>query len=117
MRVGSPIGRFALAVGVLSVFAGCGPPTAGLCKPASTLTYANFGQNFMVSYCEACHSNRWAAKGINLSSQALVAQHAAVVYQVAAARSTMPPMPQTDSFTPTGAERAQLGEWLACGAP
>src|SRR5690349_4486206 len=34
-----------------------GPPTGTVCPPTSTLTYANFGQQFMTQYCTRCHSS------------------------------------------------------------
>ena len=107
--------RLLTAVSSILLLAGCGPAITASCPPSSTLTYSNFGQGFATSYCVSCHSSALVEKGVDLSSQALVAQHAGVVYQEASAKSSMPPPGSAPA--PTAAERAQLGDWLACGAP
>jgi hypothetical protein len=32
-----------------------GPPTESVCPPVQTLTYDNFGRQFMETYCTRCH--------------------------------------------------------------
>lgn len=102
-----------------------GPPTGATCPPSSQLTYANFGQAFMESYCTRCHSSTLTGEdrmGATLyhdfDTQRGVQQVADHVDQAAGAgpdatNESMPP----DGTKPTLMERQQLAEWLACGAP
>jgi hypothetical protein len=102
-----------------------GPPTGTSCPPASTLTYANFGQSFMARYCVRCHSSdlegeaRHGAPSFHdFDTQFGVRGVANHIDETTAAgpdamNTSMPP----DSPRPTEAERFQLGEWLACDAP
>jgi hypothetical protein len=34
-----------------------GKPSGATCPNGSTLTYANFGQSFMTTYCMSCHDS------------------------------------------------------------
>ena len=117
---------FALALAPLA--SGCdahGEPTGSTCPQGSTLTYANFGQQFMTNYCTDCHS----------STKTGSARHGAPAFHdydtVEGVRATIDHvdenaaagpnavntlMPEDDP-RPTEQERRQLGEWLACGAP
>ncbi len=102
-----------------------GPPTETTCPPASSLTYANFGQAFMTSYCTRCHSTTLtgsARKGAPLYHDfdtqlgvQSVANHVdeAAASGPAAMNDQMPP----DGAKPTLEERQKLAEWIACGAP
>jgi hypothetical protein len=102
-----------------------GPPTGTTCPPSSSLTYANFGQAFMTSYCTRCHSSTLsgaarmgAALYHDFDTQLGVQQVAGHVDQTAGSgpESTNEAMPP-DGAKPTLAEREMLAEWIACGAP
>ena len=125
------------AAGVATLALGCeddhhhddnivvGMATQSTCPTPQTLTYANFGQAFFATYCQTCHGSTVAG----LARKGAPADHVfdAVedirplthhIDQYAAAgpaaiNTQMPPEPPM----PTEAERRQLGEWLACGAP
>jgi uncharacterized membrane protein len=102
-----------------------GPPTGATCPPSSTLTYDNFGQSFMTSYCTRCHastltgSERMGAPLLHdfdtLPGILVFIDH---IDETAAAGpdATNTSMPIGDPG-PTIDERTLLGEWLACGAP
>jgi uncharacterized membrane protein len=104
-----------------------GPPTGATCPStsASSLTYANFGQPFMTSYCTRCHSSQLMGaerQGAPLlhdfDTPQGIAPFIAHIDETTASgpdatNTSMPP----DAPTPTLAERQMLGEWLACGAP
>ena len=102
-----------------------GTPTESVCPTPQTLTYANFGQAFFGSYCQRCHASTVTGAARNgapadhafdqVEDIQLLAEH---IDGLAAAGPTvvntaMPPQGQN----PSTAERRQLGEWLACGAP
>jgi hypothetical protein len=95
---------------------GLGDSTGSTCPTDSTLTYANFGQNFMQTYCLACHADN-GPESPKLSTLAEIQGHMSDVDRAAAAG------PNTvNTYMPEGgsvpeAERRKLGEWLACGAP
>ncbi len=91
----------------------CGADASASCS-SSTLTYANFGQSFLSTYCVACHSGSRVEEGVDLSTAAGVSQHSAAVLREAGTGSAMPP---SGSAAPSSAERAKLAEWLNCGAP
>ena len=102
-----------------------GVPTQSVCPTTQTLTYANFGQAFFNSYCQRCHAGtvmgaaRMGAPADHTFDQIQdiqllndhIDEHAAA--GPAGVNTEMPP---SGPF-PTEAERRQLGEWLACGAP
>ena len=113
--------RFALAlmVGALGL-AACGDdlgdPTGSTCPADSTLTYDNFGKEFVQSHCLACHSAA-GPESPKLDTLDLIRGHASDVDRAAAAGPSA-----VNTFMPEGssvdeAERRKLGEWLACGAP
>lgn len=90
------------------------------CPPqGTTLTYADFGSTFMVTYCQSCHGSfardRHGAPGeFIFDTQQQVQLHRARIFVRSAADNTsMPPGPDD----PTPEERDRLAEWLACGAP
>ena len=99
----------------LAVFAACtsSPQSTGIepmtCDPASTLTYASFGATFMENHCLSCHTNKESPV---LASQTQIRQHAAQILQEAVYTDAMP-----EDADLSIAEREQLGQWLACGAP
>lgn len=95
---------------------GLGDATGSTCPTDSTLTYANFGQNFMQTHCLACHADG-GPESPKLSTLSEIQAHISDVDRAAAAG------PNTvNTYMPEGgsvpeAERRKLGEWLACGAP
>lgn len=103
-----------------------GPPTESVCPTTSTLTYENFGQGFMESYCTRCHASdrhgddRHGAPSFHdfdtLFGIKAVFDH---VDETAAAgpAATNTGMPNDSGAKPTLEERTQLGEWIACGMP
>lgn len=106
--------------------AGCGgpdpTPTESVCPPGSTLTYANFAQPFMESYCTGCHSSTLTGSA-RMGAPAFhdfdteggilaVADHVDE-YAAAGPASVNTIMPPSGDL-PTEEERRQLGEWLAC---
>lgn len=102
-----------------------GPPSGAACPEGSTLTYESFGRSFMESYCLRCHSesvtgaDRFGAPSDhNFDTIIEIQGLAGHIDQMAGAGpdSTNEIMP-TDDPAPTLAEREQLAEWLACGAP
>jgi len=102
-----------------------GPPTQSACPPSSTLTWDNFGREFMTSYCTSCHDSNLrgdARQGApSLHDFDTVFGVRAVSLHVdettasgpAATNTSMPP----SNPKPTLEERRLLGEWVACGAP
>lgn len=101
-----------------------GPPTGTECAPASTLTYANFGEAFMTAYCTRCHSSelrgdaRMGAPALHdFNTQVGVQVVGEHIDQTAGSgpngtNDSMPP----DGDMPSLEERRQLAEWMACGA-
>jgi mono/diheme cytochrome c family protein len=106
-----------------------GGPTGALCPTTSDLAYDSFdngfGRAFMEQYCTRCHSSMLAGAarngapsdhdfdslaGIRMASEHIDEQAAAGPDHV---NTSMPP----SGPRPSEAERRQLGEWLACGAP
>jgi len=90
------------------------------CPPDSPLTYESFGEPFFSSWCTGCHSSqltgdarRKAPAGFDYDSLASIRQWLPQIYQYAAdSNSMMPP-----AGGPSAAERQNLGDWIACGAP
>jgi uncharacterized membrane protein len=118
------------AAAVLSLgLAACGDeggdPTGSLCAEGATDTWDSFGNQFFAFYCRDCHSNTKsgaerhdAPTDVNFDD---LAQVKALTDEIdrwaasgpAATNTDMPP----DDPRPSADERAQLGAWLACGAP
>jgi hypothetical protein len=102
-----------------------GPPTGAVCPTPSTLTYNNFGKQFMESYCTRCHDSaktgdaRMGAPEFHdfdtLFGIKAVSNH---IDEVAASgpNATNDAMPE-ENPKPSLAERQMLGEWIACGMP
>ena len=119
----------ALAVSVLGVVA-CGgggsSPSGAVCDTAGmALTYANFGKSFMDTHCIRCHSSAKTGAGRdgaptdqNFDTLAGVQAHLDLIDTQAASGpdGTNTSMPNDTRTTPSDAERAMLGQWLACGA-
>lgn len=90
------------------------------CPPQGTpLTYSNFGAPFLDRYCQSCHGSaaldRRGAPGDFLfdTREQVSRQRDRIFVRSAAGNDTMPPGPSD----PPLAERDQLADWLACGAP
>lgn len=89
------------------------------CPSDSVLTWENFGQPYVTSWCTSCHSSALdeehraqAPLDINFDDLDGVRAHAERVWARSGDQNnTMPP-----AGVAPGIERAQLGEWLACGA-
>ncbi len=101
-----------------------GSPTGASCPPTDPPTYASFGQAFFASYCTGCHSaaasDRHGAPGNeNYDTEADIARHASTIELEAAGgpdatNTAMPELAGPVMTKPTDAERARLGEYLAC---
>ena len=101
-------------------------PTGSICPTVSSLTYENFGRDFMSRYCGECHTStltsarRQGAPGDHnfdtIPGIKALLPHidTAAAAGPVASNTAMPP---TGSPAPTEEERKQLGEWIACGAP
>lgn len=125
--------RFITAAFLFTVFAACGhghgsegKPSGATCPTGSTLTYDNFGQTFMTTYCVSCHDSAKTGAARNgapafhdfdtLNGIKSVSNHVDE-YAAAGPSSVNEIMPEGDGPFPTLAEREMLGEWIACGAP
>ena len=107
---------------------GCDPepegPPASDCPPQSVLTFENFGEPFLLTWCTPCHSSHLAdvgdpndrqdaPVGVDFDTYDHYIDWDVGVYDRAAGASTqMPP-----AGGPTEEERAMLAEWIACGSP
>jgi uncharacterized membrane protein len=105
-----------LALVPLACGGGPGDPTGSTCPTESTLTYANFGQTFMQTHCLSCH-RAGGSESPTLETIDQIRAHSDVIDRSAAAGPSA-----VNTYMPEGAsvpeaERRQLGEWLACGAP
>jgi len=111
------------------VVGGCetsSPPTT-IDEPApcedSVLTYANFGEPFLLDWCRGCHSSglpvdmrQNAPSNVNFDTLDQVHDLASRIEIRAVGDADLPPtMPPAAG--PPDEERALLAEWLACGAP
>jgi cytochrome c5 len=100
-----------------------GPDSGATCPDNSTLTYDNFGKEFMTKYCLRCHSSKVTGAARNmapadhnfdtLAEIDLLAKH---IDEKAASgpdntNTAMPP----SGTKPSVDERKKLGEWLVCG--
>lgn len=102
-----------------------GPDTKAVCPTPQTVTYENFGKDFMARYCLRCHSTQVKAGARNgapddhnfdtLDEVQGLRDH---IDQKAGSgpAATNTDMPRNDP-KPTVEERKKLAEWLACGAP
>ena len=102
-----------------------GEPSGATCPATQTLTYANFGMAFFQQYCQRCHGSTVTGAARNgapvdhvFDTVADIKTMREHIDRKAAAgptvvNETMPP----SGTAPSDAERRQLGEWLACGAP
>ncbi len=80
----------------------------------STLTYANFAESFMNDYCTGCHApDATVRQAPDLNTYASVSASSDRVNARAGNGTTMPPFDPR----PSAQERADLAEWISCGAP
>lgn len=87
------------------------------CAHEPELTWANFGEPFMIQYCNGCHATtqpealrEGAPLSVNFDSYSgVLAQAERIVARAVPADATMPP-----GGGPSAEERALLGEWLGC---
>lgn len=102
-----------------------GTPSGATCPQDSTLTWENFGQAFMDTYCNRCHGSsvkgadrQGAPSDHNFDTRELVQEMIDHIDETSAAgpKITNTAMP-IGAPTPTDEERRKLGEWLACDAP
>ncbi|CAN0460361.1 unnamed protein product, partial [Ectocarpus fasciculatus] len=88
------------------------------CPPDSPLTWENFGEATMLTYCVGCHSEYLdegvargsAPLGVDFNTQALTQDWLERIY--ARSGDTNTTMPPVDTMS--AAAREQLGDWLAC---
>lgn len=109
---------------LLLALAACDPPPMTIdeysCPQTGTqLTYDNFGAEFLDARCNRCHSaeagdRHGAPESYRFDTLDDVHAHRDRIFvRAAGPNTTMPPGPED----PPADERAQLAEWLACGAP
>jgi uncharacterized membrane protein len=84
----------------------------------TTLTYANFGRQFMAEWCNGCHSapdgqRNGAPDDVTFTTQADVLAHKDRIF--ARAADTNDSMPTGPDMIPAE-QRVDLANWLACGA-
>ncbi len=106
--------RITMMLGLLFLV-GCGGGSGATCPTGNTLTYENFGRQFFASYCDRCHASRTSPV---MNSLATIRANSTAIDSEAASGpdATNTAMPE-GTPAPTTAERQQLGQWLACGAP
>ncbi len=85
----------------------------------STLTFANFGEPFIIANCRTCHSEdpgtdrRGAPSSVNWDTLEQVQSLSDRMLARAGNGTSMPP--STAPAFPSDADRALLAEWLSCG--
>jgi hypothetical protein len=90
------------------------------CPADSGLSYESFGEPFFLDYCQGCHGSarsegerQGAPIGVYFDEVEDVRLAADLIWLMAADQNRrMPPL-----GGPADETRAQLGAWLACGAP
>ncbi len=91
-----------------------GDPTGSTCPSDSTLTYASFGQAFFQSHCLSCHAG---TESPTLGTLEQIRANSSKIDRAAAAGPDAVNTYMPEEGSVSEAERRQLGEWLACGAP
>jgi uncharacterized membrane protein len=122
-------GRAALH-GVLTALAlalaACGSdepePSDLTCPEGNTLSYQNFGRQFVADYCVSCHAGALpvsARQGAPLDqvfdTSAQLRAKAGLLQREVTLEQRMPFGPSSPK--PTDQARLAFGQWLACGAP
>ena len=90
------------------------------CPTDSFVTYENFGQPFMTTWCTPCHSSQLdqadarqdAPLGVDFDSYEAVLSHAEAIQLFVVDTDAMPP-----AGGPSDDDLGLLAEWLACGLP
>lgn len=126
LRPRTLIGAFAGASLLLLSACEGGEDTKTTCPTGgTTLTYQNFGQTFMSTYCTRCHNSALtgsarndAPADVNFNTVEEIRAEAKDIDKQAGAGATV----TNDSMPPNGEkpsveDRRKLSEWLACGAP
>ena len=93
--------------------------TAAACA-TSTLTYANFGEQFFTDFCTTCHasdsaSRRGAPSDKNWDTLPNIMAEAERINIRAGIGTSMPPGGAPAS--PSAEDRDKLAEWILCGTP
>jgi len=105
-----------MALLALGCGSGPGDSTGSTCPTDSSLTYATFGQAFITDHCLACH-RAGGPETPTLSTLDQIRANKDVIDRSAAAGPNAVNTYMPDGTSVAEAERRQLGEWLACGAP
>ena len=102
----------------LLVLAACGDDIDAQCA-SSQLTYQTFGEPFMASWCNGCHSaglppnmRQAAPLGVDFDTLDEIRTQAIAIVRTTTDDRTMPP-----EGGPTDADRQLLASWVRCGAP
>ena len=90
------------------------------CPEDSFVTYENFTQPFMMTWCTPCHSSyllteedrQEATEGVDFNTYDDVVKHSEYIQIFAVDTDAMPP-----AGGPSDDERDLLAEWIACGMP
>jgi hypothetical protein len=109
---------------LLLALTGCGKGETTIderpCPQGGTsLTYDDFGRDFLSKYCQVCHGQggtdrNGAPSDYDFYDVEMVRAFKDRIFARAAGDNTsMPPGPDD----PPAADREKLAEWLACGAP
>lgn len=98
----------------IAVLSGCEGPS---CDREPALTYDNWGEGFIATFCVGCHSaliegepRKGATVGVDFNTYGDVLNHA----QRMAARSTGAEPDMPPSGGPSAEDVALLDEWLTC---
>lgn len=109
MRIGAGfVGMMAGVVGVACDQGGA--PTGAVCPLEETLTWEDFGRDFMESYCVRCHRGFGELDAVRRQASAIDSAAGA------GPKANNTWMPE-DGTAPSLEERQLLAEWLSCGAP
>ena len=100
---------FVAALATACMSAGSTGITASDIPCDSSLTYANFGSDFIKTNCLSCHQFQDTPR---LQTQSLVQANVARILDEAVYTDAMP-----ENANLANADRIKLGQWLSCGAP